>query len=225
MRKPFFAIAILFLAGCSIDMEEMHPTVEHVFLQEEASIGGIVCTLEGSYPHIKNLDSVQVEININAAMDTFAMQTKDAIRNCPAYLAELTENAAEAKDSSVVSFDVKRLDDAIFSVVLLTSQMFEGAAHPNNTIDTFVFDLSEGQPLNLVTYLRDTTSYEEILESYVVRAMEKDGMDIENALLNPIGKFYLTEQELVLVDLFDVHALKAFEVRIPLTEFFPEESE
>lgn len=217
MKHIFFAIFTLILTGCSIDIEESHPTVEQVFLQEEAKLDGIVCTIEGSYPHISGLSSVQVEVNINALMDEYARKAKDGIAQCPEYFNDITEEGAEILDSTTVSYDVKLLDDNVFSVVLLSSQMLEGAAHPNNTIDTFVFDLSSGQPMSLSEYYADTPGYEDILEKAITGSLLREEMDIDGALRNPTKKFYLTNDSLVLVDLFDVHALKGFEVRIPLT--------
>ena len=102
--------------------------------------------------------------------------------------------------------------------MLLTSQMLEGAAHPNNSINTFTFDLQSGQTIDLAEYFRDTPGYEEILEQAIAAALEREEMEIDPELRNPIKKFYLTRDALVLVDLFDVHVLKGFEVRIPLTD-------
>jgi hypothetical protein len=218
MKHTFFAAAVLLLTGCSIDIEETNPVVEQVFLQEEASIDGITCVLEGGYPHIKDLSSVQVEININAALDEFANTTKENVRDCPSKLLELTEDGAETRDTTVVQYDVKLLNADVFSLTLLTSQMLEGAAHPNNSIDTFTFDLSTGQTIDLAEYFRDTPGYEEILEQAIVIALQREEMDIDPALRNPTEKFYLTESGPVLTDLFDVHALKGFEVRIPTIE-------
>jgi len=218
MKHFFFAISVLTLTGCSIDMEETHPVVEQVFLQEEASIDGITCVLEGGYPHIKDLSSVQVEININAALDAFANLTKENVRDCPAQLVELTEDGAETRDTTQVQYDVKLLNADVFSLMLLTSQMLEGAAHPNNSINTFTFDLQSGQTIDLAEYFRDTPGYEEILEQAIAAALEREEMEIDPELRNPIKKFYLTRDALVLVDLFDVHVLKGFEVRIPLTD-------
>ncbi len=218
MKHFFFAISVLTLTGCSIDMEETHPVVEQVFLQEEASIDGITCVLEGGYPHIKDLSSVQVEININAALDAFANLTKENVRDCPAQLVELTEDGAETRDTTQVQYDVKLLNADVFSLMLLTSQMLEGAAHPNNSINTFTFDLQSGQTIDLAEYFRDTPGYEEILEQAIAAALQREEMEIDPELRNPIKKFYLTRDALVLVDLFDVHVLKGFEVRIPLTD-------
>jgi hypothetical protein len=222
MKHTFFAAAVLLLTGCSIDIEETNPVIEQVFLQEEASIEGITCVLEGGYPHIKDLSSVQVEININAALDEFANTTKENVRDCPAQLVELTEDGAETRDITQVQYDVKLLNADVFSLTLLTSQMLEGAAHPNNSIDTFTFDLQSGQAIDLAEYFRDTPGYEEILEQAIVAALQREEMDIDRELRNPTEKFYLTESGLVLVDLFDVHALKGFEVRIPIIEPEPE---
>ena len=218
MKHFFFAISVLTLTGCSIDMEETHPVVEQVFLQEEASIEGITCVLEGGYPHIKDLSSVQVEININAALDAFANLTKENVRDCPAKLLELTEDDAETRDTTNVQYDVKLLNADMFSLTLLTSQMFEGAAHPNNSIEAFTFDLSTGQPITLAEHFADTPGYEEILEQAIVAALQREDMEIDPELRNPTEKFYLTVSSLVLVDLFDVHALKGFEVSIPIRE-------
>jgi len=218
MKHILFATSLLFLAGCSIDIEETHPIVEQIFLQEEASDGGIVCTLEGSYPHIKNLSSVQVEVNINAALDEIALNMKEAVRNCPATLSDIIEPDENILDTTTASYDVKLLDDTMFSVVILSSHMLEGAAHPNNTIDTFVFDLTTGQPITLAEYFEDTPGYEDILEQAITQALQREEINIDEAVRNLAHKFYITEDSLVLVDLFDVHALKGFEVRIPRTD-------
>ena len=218
MRYLLLSIGLLFLTGCSIDIEETSPVVQKVFLKEKSSLNNIVCTLDGSYPHITNLSSVQVEININATMDAFADALKENIRNCPTLLTKNTEEGTKTIDSTTVDYTVTLLNEDFYSVSLLTSQMLEGAAHPQNSIDTFVFDIHTGQPISLKDYFSNTPNYKQQLENAVVLAMKEEGIDIDSTLRNPIEKFYLTEQYLVLTDLFDVFTLKGFEVKIPFTD-------
>ena len=196
-------------------MMEQSASIESITLSERAESDGIVCTAEGSYPHITGLPSVQVEVNINGHFDEYAYGIRDDIEHCPQQLGDLTEDGAEVLDATDVDFEIARLDDSYLSVVLVRSQYFEGAAHPNNHIDTLTFDIVTGQPLHLEDLL--TGDYELQLTRHVAAAVKLKGLgEYPNDLSNPIHKFYLTEEALVLVDLFSAHAVQAFEVEIPL---------
>ena len=213
MKNLFLALSALSLCACSIDTEELNALVDSISLQEEVTVEGITCRAEGEYPSISGLSSRQIEININSYFDKFAHQIQEEIRNCKEQYASLIEEGTELSENTTVSFRVTRLDDQYLSILLLKSKYFDGAAYPNNTIDTFVFDLSTGQPLQI----EDITSTD--LLPFVQKQFTKEHLgEYPSETSNPIEKFYLTDDALVLVDLFMVHAMQGVEVEVPLAE-------
>lgn len=218
MKKSLLLTGLL-LSACSIGMEPQQGVVEAVPISESTQAQGIVCKAEGSYPRVSGLSSVQVEVNINAHFDEYAYGVREDMRNCPEQYLDLVVEDAELLDSTYVDYEIARLDDDFFSVSLLRSQFFEGAAHPNNWIDTFTFDMATGQPIELADLFADDSDYMVELTRRTAAAVNASGMgEYPSETSNPIEKYYLTTQSLVLVDLFSVHAQQAFVVRIPLEE-------
>jgi hypothetical protein len=145
---------------------------------------------------------------VSSAYETLSPDIQEDTSAC------LKEGGAELTDSTEVDFEVTRLDDHYFSVVLSRSQYLEGAVHPNNSITTLVFDLSTGQPIPLTEFAEES-----VLLEYVQAQVTKEGIGTyPSETSNPIEKYCLTEESLVLVDLFSVYAVQAFEVEVPLAE-------
>ena len=214
MKYIFLALSTLSLCACSVSETEQEPTIDSIVLLEEYTENGITCIAEGIYPKISGLTSKQVEVNINSYFDEFTYGIREDMRNCPKFLANVTEDEAELTDTTDVDFVVTRLDNQYLSIILMRSQYFEGAARPNNSIDTFVFDIATGQPIPVEDFA-DTS----VLTEYVKTQVAKEGLgDYPSETSNPIKKYFLTEKDLVLVDLFFVHAIQAFEVKVPLAE-------
>lgn len=208
----------MILVGCSIEMETPEGIVEDMEISQQASAGGIRCIASGVYPHVSNLASTQVAVNINSYFDEYAYHINEDIRSCPEQLADLTVENTELLDATDVDYEVTRFDETYFSVVLLRSQYFEDAAHPNNFIDTFVFNLSSGQPMELQDFFQNDVDAEIVLMRYVIEQAEEHELEYPSESSNPIAKFYVTEDEIVLVDLYSVHAAQAFEVHVPFRD-------
>ena len=221
MKKTFSVLAAaLALYGCSIEMEETTPQIEGVAVQTTATENGIICIATGVYPQISNLPSRQIEVNINAIFDAYLREIESDISACPALMSDLVVEGSELTDSTNISFSVKRLDDTYASIVLVRSQYFEGAAHPNNSITTYTFSLRDGQTIALSELFTDSTKAEELLTQKINDQLVVDGMESSypSETSNGLGAYYLTNTDLVLVDLFGVHAMQGYEVAIPFTE-------
>lgn len=212
MKNLLLSLGVLSLCACSMPLVLEDPVISSVALKEAVSEGDVTCIVEGEYPHISGLASVQVALNINSYFDEFAYGLREDIRHCPTGTGTLL-------DTTQVSFTVTRLDKQYLSVALLASQFTQGAAHPRNSIETFVFDMSTGQPITLSNLFVASTDYSATLEEYVQRKAAEEYLgDYPSDTTNPIAKFYLTEDSIVLVDLFTIHATQAFEVEILFEE-------
>lgn len=213
-----FAVSVL-LAACSIDVEETVPTVIPVAVDETTSADGITCTAEGVYPHISNLTSEQIAVNINSVFESYAREIEGNMNTCLAYMQDLLEEDANLTDTTTVAYDVKRLDDHFFSVTLTKSQYFEGAAHPNNSITTYTFSMRDGQPIDLADLFADDVNTEVLLTDLINDQLTAEGIvtPYPSETANGLGSYYLTDDALVLVDLFSVYAVQGIEVRIPFT--------
>ncbi len=191
-------------------METTEPVIESIALEQEYSKDGITCTAEGTYPRISELASTLVAVNINSYFNEYAFQLQQDILNC----AEQYEDIDLIKENTTVDFHVALLNDTYLSILLLQSKYFDGAAYPNNSIESFVFDLSTGQPIVLEDFVNDMQKLTEL----VSQKTSQEGLTYPSDTSNAIEKFYLTEDAVVLVDLFSVHAVQAFEVSVPLEE-------
>ena len=219
MKHILLSLSALSLCACSIAMETTEPVIESIALNEKSTAKGIICTATGVYPRISGLSSRQVELNIEGLIELYIYEIREGIRICPSQLEDITEDDTELTDSTDVDFKVTRLDDQYFSVVIVSSQYFEGAAHPNNTIDTMVFDLSTGQYKELEDWFDRDEDYETTLTEFVQKDLEERGLgDYPSDMSNSVDKYYLTDDAIVLVDLFGTHAQQAIEVEVPLAE-------
>ncbi len=219
MRRisPLFGLV---LTACAIGMVEQEGTIESVRIRESAHQGNIICEATGEYPHVSNLMSRQVEVNINGYLDDFAYGIAKDIEACPDLMKDLVTDGTGLRDTTDVHYAVKLLHQKYLSVVLLRSQNFEGAAHPNNTIETMTFDLRDGQPVELKSLFKEGVDTESLLTEHIRKALKEERVESSypSETSKPIRQFYLTETSLVLVDLFDIYALQGFEVEIPLVD-------
>ncbi|MDP6561327.1 MAG: hypothetical protein QF793_00190, partial [Candidatus Peribacteraceae bacterium] len=211
MKHILLSLSTLSLCACSIEMESQDPVIEPIALQEEYAEGGITCTAEGKVLRVSGLLSKQVEVNINSYFDEYAYQIQEDIRNCSTQYQAIAEEGVELSEHTTVDFHVTLIDDEHLSILLLQSKYFDGAAYPNNSIETFVFDLSTGQPIVLEDFVNDMQKLTEL----VSQKTSQEGLTYPSDTSNAIEKFYLTEDAVVLVDLFSVHAVQAFEVSVP----------
>ena len=218
--KRYAPLLALALTACSIGMVEERGVVTPVALEETATEGPVTCTASGHYLQVTNLMSRQVEVNINGYFDDFAFRVKRDIAACPGLMKDLVTEEAAFTDATTVRYDVKLLNQQYLSVVLTRSQYFEGAAHPNNTIETLTFDLRDGQPVTLKSLFKEGTDIESLLTEHIRTTLKKERVQsaYPSETSKPMEKFYLTETALVLTDLFDVYALQGMTVEIPLTE-------
>ncbi|MCA9370914.1 MAG: hypothetical protein KC680_03060 [Candidatus Peregrinibacteria bacterium] len=214
---PLTTLSIL-LTACSIDIVSSVPTIEDIPLHKQASLPGITCILQGTIPHISNLDSKQVEVNINSKIDAYIRTTELSNAACPKQLLDLTEDDATLNDTTTVDYAVGMLENDIFSVKLMESQYFDGAAHPNNSVTTFTFSLIDGQPITLKMLFPDEQDFPTFLKQHINDALAAEGIDetYPSDMTNETVKYYLTPDAVVLTDIFTIHALQGFEVAIPV---------
>lgn len=214
------SLATVVLAACTPTLSEAQPTVEKVPLSMEEKSEGITCIAKGSYPKISGLHSTQIEVNINATLEAYVHQIERNLSACPKAMADLVETGSVLTDTTDVDFSVKRLDQDYFSIVLTSSQYFEGAAHPNNNLTTYTFSLTDGQPIALSEWFLSPEIGEEFLVERINAQLAADDMNMEypSDTSSGLGAYYITDTELVLTDLYAVHAVQGYEVRIPLAE-------
>ncbi len=219
-RILFRAVFIGLLVGCTPTLSETEPRVLNKSVDMQRETDGIICIATGMYPNIENLQSTQVEANINSVLNAYYYRVERDMKNCPELLAELVEEDSEVIDTTDLSYFVKRLDDDYFSVVLVRSQYFEGAAHPNNSLETYTFNLMDGQPIALSEWFTSPEVGEVFLIEKINDQLAADDMDMTypSDTSNGLGTYYVTDDALVLTDLYSVHAVQGYEVRIPFSE-------
>lgn len=212
-------LLLLALTACAPQISETTGAITDVEISEHASEGGVVCNASGNYPHVSNLSSSQIEANINGYLDEYARQISIDMEHCTNQYADLLAKDGTLMENTDIDYIVTRFDEVYLSILLLRSAYMDGAAHPNNMIDAYVFDMTTGQPLALEDLFAKDSNYMTYLENAVREAAEREDIGTyPSDTSNPISTYYVTDTDLVLTDLYFVHAIQAFEVAIPLED-------
>lgn len=177
------------------------------------------CTYKIKYPILKLGKDSKYDINVirnigKVFIDDFTKLEK--------YENEFECNKKDknAQAFSVTGdFTVKLKSDSILSIHSMFSSYAEGNAYPNNVLKSYNFDLTTGKEISFESLFKKDSKYLIPLHKFMAEAMIKDKTinDKEEfiALKKDKYEFYLTPNALVLINLFDIHAMQAIEVAVP----------
>ena len=117
------------------------------------------------------------------------------------------------------NFTVKLKTDTFLSIHSDFSSYQEGNAYPNNTFKTYNFDLTTGKQIPFDSLFKKDKKFIVPLHKFMTEVMLKDKSISDKEEFIALKKnqydYYLTADSLVLINLFDIHALQAVEVKIP----------
>lgn len=220
-------IGSLLLAGCGNRDKLLYPEndlavkVERKSVEEKRSLDNIVCALSGEFPQISGHNNPAVEEKINALLEErTAAVSRANIERCPEELKRLLVTGTEATDTTNVDFRLYSNEKGVLSIAYVSSQYLEGAAHPNNSIIGVTVDLRTGNEYTLENMFVPDFDFKAELNKRLIAMEQTQGLNAEGIvdIRNPKPAFYFSKGNLVLTDLFTVHAIQGAELRIPLSE-------
>lgn len=195
--------------------------IERKSISEEYSVDNITCVLNGEYPQISGHNNREVEEKINALLEErTAGVSRSNVSACPEELKNLVVTGTVAVDTSNVEFRLRTNDKGILSLAYVTSQYMEGAAHPNNSITGITVDLRNGNEFTLENIFLPEYDFATELTKRISQMEQVEGLPAADLaeIRNSEPAFYFNRGDLVLTNLFTVHAIQGAELRIPLTE-------
>ena len=182
---------------------------------------------EIEYPQMRGLANSTLQQRINRILE----QEVKSFAGLPAEFPRNEEIDAAEDEYDIfeegflwMSFSVELATPSILSLQILKS-VDHGGAHPSNDTTGIVLDLDSGYKYSLDDLVLKNQNYVAILKSHVERVLEKDfGNDSSNSPPEledwpwRAHDFFLTESELVFVNLFPMHALNGVWARLPLSD-------
>jgi hypothetical protein len=181
---------------------------------------------EITYPQIQGLDDTYIQRRVNTILEQEFKK-----------LAGLIDDLGQPEQA----YDISSDDEPVFNWVsyeigLTTGSLVSvradlsvdlGGAHPTNGSTGFVIDLVSGYRYSLHDLFRADQNYIGILRAHIRKSLERDFKDDptwEGIPPEPEdGKphaydFYLSERELVMVNLFHRYAIQSVWARIPFSD-------
>tara|TARA_Y100000310_G_scaffold180848_1_gene180760 strand:+ start:754 stop:1479 length:726 start_codon:yes stop_codon:yes gene_type:complete len=218
MRLSLAIISTLLLAGC-LGANTKPLRIETATWHEEASFGGVTCVVDGTYPVVFETKSDQ---NISLMNNLIQKHTLDAytdeIQDCPKMYLELVETGALLTETNNFGFQIGFNEQGLLSFTHHSSHYLEGTAHPANSLGALTIDTVSGKIYDIASLFRPESSYKELLTVLVEWQMKMEGIFADPDVQTDFEEwiFYLRPGYLVLGNFFDVHALQAMQVAIPL---------
>ncbi len=111
------------------------------------------------------------------------------------------------------SFSVKFQSAKIISLHNYSSSFTEGSAHPNNEYKTINYNLITGEFIVAKEIFKLSKPFKKMIQKLIKQDLLRQEIDSEP--LADITDFYLTADSIVFINLFDIYALSAAEVKIP----------
>lgn len=217
--------------GIKITEETQSPSYT---AKKDASV--TVLKADASYPVFGIEGNTEAAAQINAAiqteLDTFLNFEKENAANAEeAYLASLdSSDSAFQTYTADFSYQLKRCDDKVISVVFCQSD-FSGGAHGNTWSYGVTFHTKTGERLYLESLCSDYTPFHELLinnlntqaasPAYHDYISTELNSDIDNALLNDSTCWYLDRSGLTFISnpyVLGSYAAGTFEFNIPYAE-------
>lgn len=117
------------------------------------------------------------------------------------------------------NFSVKLKTESILSIHSEFSSFTEGNAHPNNVYKAYNFDLNTGKIISFESLFKRDAKFLIPLHKYMAESLLKDKSITEKEEFIALKKnkydFYLTPEGIILINLFDIHAMQSVEARVP----------
>jgi len=181
---------------------------------------------EIKYPQIQGLDDTYIQRRLNTIFEQEFNKLAGLVDEQGQPRQDYGISSDDEPQFTWVSYELGLKTELLVSVRADLSVDF-GGAHPTNGSTGFVIDLVSGYRYTLHDLFRADQNYIGILRAHIQKSLERDFKDDPTWVGLPPepeeGKphpydFYLSERELVIVNLFYPHALQALWARIPFSD-------
>lgn len=156
------------------------------------------------YPQLKNLKNSITQTKINKILDKNFTEYKNA--KC----SDFVNNESYQEETE---FKTKLQKENILSIYYFNSGYVKGAAHPSNVISAYNFNTKTGTLLSLKDIFKTNTNFRNKIKALIVKDLNKNNLPVYAADKNEY-EFYLTNNSLVIINLFDNHAFQSYETII-----------
>ncbi len=186
------------------------------------------CTFTISYPQAQIVGNPGLEQWLNNYLKTQFVPSESQLADCENSIKQAVEQPVT--QMTTVSYSVKLSTAGLASFTYVASSYFPGAAHPENIIEAFTIDLAARRVVTWNELLQPNTQddFNDLLYAAVAEAFTAEGQEPyfdQKTFLADYTKdsydFYITSDSLVIVNLFDVHAIQGIEAKVPLYKLKP----
>ena len=188
------------------------------------------CSFEIIYPQIQELADTYVQRRINSILEQEFLMFGGVV-GIPGQTRNLASGMNDDPPTKTsISFEIGLASTAFLSLRVDKTVELAGpfrGAHPFNLSTGYVIDMSSGYRYGLNDLFQQNQNYLGLLKAHIQRLIHLDfvnGPDWSNSLPE-LGEevprqydYYFTERELVIVNLFESHALQSVWGRIPFSE-------
>jgi len=204
--------------------------VETVQLQRESEDGD--CLINIKYPQVKNSTDIVIQEKINSKLKSLFLQAPSRTLNIQECITDGSYSRfREAKFSWISDYKIGLNRQGVLSIDGYAS--LTPGAHPLNLAKTISFKLEDGSIYEYDDLFNPNSNYPEKINQLIPKKIQDyleshasqhqlnadEIQDIVNQFQpKQEYQFYLNNQRLVLVDIFDIHALQGIRVEINPSE-------
>lgn len=158
-----------------------------------------------TYPQVEKLNNKARENKINQYLKKEFTKFKNG--KCE------DDNQGETYQEEI-TYQVKMNNKGLLSIYYMNIGYLKKAAHPNNVSDSFNISLNTGNPIVFKNLFKKDKNYLNKINYQIKKSLEKQNIDIEYQDSKTDFDFYLTDKQLVIINLFDFHAAQSVEAYI-----------
>jgi len=197
-------------------------------VQESRTSPERYCVFMISYPQAHIAGNAGLEGWLNTYLKTQFVPSDAQLLDCERGVKGFSERPMT--ETTNISYNVKLSTGDLVSLTYAASSYFEGAAHPNNRIEAYTIDLQNRTLVPFEGLLRansddefDALLYAAVAEAFTSSGSEPyfDQSTFYEQYARDTYDFYLTRDALVVVNLFDIHAIQGLEASIPFFKLKP----
>jgi hypothetical protein len=197
-------------------------------VQESRTSPERYCTFMISYPQARIAGNAELEEWFNRYLRAQFVPSDAQLLDCERGVKGFSERPIT--ETTNISYNVKLATGDLVSLTYTASSYFEGAAHPANRIAAYTIDLANRTIIPFEGLLRansddefDALLYAAVAEAFTASGSEPyfDQSTFYEQYTRETYDFYLTRDALVVVNLFDIHAIQGLEASIPFFKLKP----
>jgi hypothetical protein len=206
MKKiKFLLLFISLLNLVKVDVQAQNSNIQVVGKALQTICNNSKSTFLFYYPQIDNLTDKNIKKKVNQYLKKEFTGFKNG--TCS------DDNQGDSYQEEI-NYQVKVNKNGVLSIYYENSGYLSGAAHPNNVLDSYNLSLKTGKPFEFKNIFRNDKNYLKKINYMVKKSLAARDIEISLEDSGTDFDFYLTEKQLVIINLFDSHAVQAIEVPI-----------